>query len=69
MGRTRLQTKVETVQKIVLNKQEAMVYLGVGEDYLEKLRNENEVVFSRKDRMIWYDLESINRFLRKHRVN
>lgn len=69
MGRTRLQTKVETVQKIVLSKQEAMAYLGVGEDYLEKLRNENEVVFSRKDRMIWYELESINRFLRRHRVN
>ena len=40
MGRTKLQAKVEPAPKRWLNKQEAMAYLGVGEDYLSKLRNE-----------------------------
>ena len=32
MGRTKLQAKVEPAPKRWLNKQEAMAYLGVGED-------------------------------------
>ena len=43
MGRTKLQAKVEPAPKRWLNKQEAMAYLGVGEDYLSKLRNEAKV--------------------------
>ena len=69
MGRTKLQAKIVPVQKVVLNKEEAMAYLGVGEDYLAKLRNENEIVFSQKDRKVWYDLESLNRFIRRYKVN
>lgn len=33
MARTKKIGKVEPVQKTVLNKQEAMAYLGVSEDY------------------------------------
>lgn len=69
MGRTKLQAKVESVQKRWLNKQEAMAYLGVGEDYLAKLRNEAKISFYQEGRMIWYDLASIDRFVLKNKVN
>lgn len=69
MGRTRLQAKVEPATKRWLNKQEAMSYLGVGEDFLEKLRNESLISYSQfGSRMIWYDLSSLDRFIQKHRV-
>ena len=48
MGRTKLQAKVEPAPKRWLNKQEAMAYLGVGEDYLSKLSNEAKVSFSQE---------------------
>lgn len=69
MGRTKIQAKVESVQKRWLNKQEAMAYLGVGEDYLAKLRNEAKISFYQEGRMIWYDLASIDRFVIKNKVN
>ncbi|WP_042372611.1 MerR family transcriptional regulator [Bacteroides neonati] len=69
MARTKKIGKVEPVQKTVLNKQEAMAYLGVSEDYLTKLRENNEVVFHQDGRMIWYDLRSIDRFLLRNKVN
>lgn len=48
MARSRIQTKVEAVPKRWLNKQEAMAYLGVGEDYLARLRNEAKISFSKR---------------------
>lgn len=68
MARSRIQTKVEAVPKRWLNKQEAMAYLGVGEDYLVRLRNEAKISFSQEGRMIWYDLSSIDRFVLKNKV-
>ena len=38
--------KVETVQKVWLNKKEAMAYLGCKEDFLRKLRENAEIKFS-----------------------
>lgn len=68
MGRTKLQAKVVPAQKKWLNKQEAMAYLGVGEDYLTKLRNEAKISFYQDGRMIWYDLASIDRYIIKNKV-
>lgn len=68
MGRTKLQAKVVPAQKKWLSKQEAMAYLGVGEDYLTKLRNEAKVSFSQDGRMIWYDLASIDRYILKNKI-
>lgn len=68
MGRTKLQAKVVPAQKKWLSKQEAMAYLGVGEDYLTKLRNEAKVSFSQDGRMIWYDLASIDRYILRNKV-
>lgn len=60
--------KVEPVQKKWLSPHEAMAYLGCSQDYLEKLRNSAEISFSQKGRMIWYNLESIDRFLNRNKV-
>lgn len=66
MGRT--VGKIIQINKIWLTKKEAMTYLGCGENYLQKLRDNAEVSFSRDGKMIWYDLESIDRFLRRKKV-
>lgn len=60
--------KIETVPKIWLSKDEAKAYLGCGDDYLDKLREDAKVSFSKDGKMIWYDLNSINKFLNKMRV-
>lgn len=70
MPRTKVQVKVEPVPKRWLNKQEAMAYLGVGEDFLDRLRDEALVSFSQfGKKMIWYDLASLDRFVLKNKVN
>ena len=69
MGRTRTTVKIESAPKRWLNKQEAMAYLGVGEDYLSKLRNNADISFSQDGRMIWYDIASLDRFILKNKVN
>lgn len=69
MGRTKIQAKIEPVPKRWLNKHEAMAYLGVGEDFLDKLRNNALVSFSQfGSRMIWYDLASLDKFIIKNKV-
>ena len=60
--------KVEPVAKKWLSKTEAMAYLGVSEDYLMTLRNAAEISFSQRERMRWYDLASIERFLTRNKV-
>lgn len=66
MGRT--VGKIININKTWLTKKETMTYLGCSEDYLQKLRDNAEVSFSRDGKMIWYDLESIDRFLRRKKV-
>ena len=69
MASSRIQVKVESVPKRWLSKQEAMAYLGVGEAFLDKLRNEALVSFSQfGSKMIWYDLASLDRFILKNKV-
>lgn len=68
MGRIRTTVKVEPAPKRWLNKQEAMAYLGVGEDFLDRLRNEALVSFSQFGRKIWYDMASLDRFVLKNKV-
>ncbi len=65
---TRKIGKIQEVEKIWLSKDEAKAYLGCSDDFLERLRNEAQVSFSQFGKMIWYDLQSINRFLAKNRV-
>ena len=60
--------KVQEVQKIWLSKDEAKAYLGCSDDFLARLRNEAMVSFSQFGKMIWYDINSINRFLARNKV-
>ena len=60
--------KVQEVQKIWLSKDEAKAYLGCSDDFLARLRNEALVSFSQFGKMIWYDINSINRFLVRNKV-
>lgn len=61
--------KIEPVQKKWLSKAEAMAYLGCSEDFLRILRDKALVSFSQfGSKMIWYDLQSMERFVNKHKV-
>ena len=70
MGRTRTTVKVEPVPKRWLNKQEAMSYLGVGEDYLTKLRNEAKIHFymASDGKKIWYEQKELDRYVQSCKV-
>jgi len=68
MARPRKTVKVEAIEKRWLNKQEALAYLGCGERYLAKLRDEAKVSFSRDGKMIWYDLRSLDLFISRNKV-
>lgn len=51
-----------------LSTREACNYLDCGIDFLENLRNKAEVSFAKYGRTIWYDLNSIQRFLSRNKV-
>lgn len=68
MGRPKKTFKVEPVEKKWLNKQEALAYMGCGERYLTKLRDEAKVSFARDGKMIWYDLRSLDLYISKNKV-
>lgn len=60
--------KVEPVQKKWLSMREAMAYLGCSERSLRELKNNAEVKFAKRGRMIWYELQSLDRFFERNRV-
>lgn len=60
--------KVEPVQKKWLSMREAMAYLGCSERFLRELKNNAEVKFTKRGRMIWYELQSLDRFFERNRV-
>lgn len=69
MARTKQIGKIQEVPKTWLSKDEAMAYLGCSADFLQTLRDNALVSFSRfGNKMYWYDLASIDRFLAKNRV-
>lgn len=65
---TRIVGKIEPVKKTWLSPEEAMNFLGCDEKELNKLRNNAEFTFARRKSMIWYELGSIERFLKRHIV-
>ncbi len=60
--------KVEPIPKRWLSKDEAMAYLGCSDKYLDKLRYNAQVSFAQDGRKIWYELQSIDRFLNRKKV-
>ena len=45
-----------------------MAYLECSRDYLNKLRYNAQVSFAQDGKKIWYNLQSIDRFLNRKRV-
>lgn len=60
--------KVQPVNKIWLSRKEAMCFLGCADDYLRKVRKSGQVSFCRDGRMIWYNVNSLQRYIEKHKV-
>lgn len=61
--------KVEPILKKWLSKDEAKAYLGCSDRFLQTLRDTAQVSFSRfGNKMYWYELASIERFLMKNKV-
>lgn len=60
--------KVQPVNKIWLSREEAMCSLGCADDYLRKVRESGQVSFCRDGRMIWYNVNSLQRYIEKHKV-
>lgn len=61
--------KVEPIPKRWLSKKEAMSYLGCSDDFLKSLRDEGMISFSQfRNKMIWYDAQSIDLFILKNKV-
>lgn len=65
---TRIVGKVEPVKKTWLSKEETMNFLGIDENALNTLRQNAEFTFARRKSTIWYELASIERFLKRHIV-
>lgn len=69
MAKERVLGKVMPVQKKWLTREEAMAYLGCSKDHLEDMRNRADISYSKiAPRIILYDLESIDRFIERHRI-
>lgn len=62
------QGKVEPVHKTWLSAREARAYLDCSDDFLQMLRDEARVSFSRVGGKYFYNLESIDRLLIKNKI-
>lgn len=61
--------QVKAADKLWLSTNEAMKYLDCSARFLEQLREEGEITYSRySKKSIWYLKSSIDRFLSKHIV-
>lgn len=69
MRTPRIVGKIEPVPKKWLSKDEAKAYLGCSDKFLQTLRDTAQITFSRYgNKMYWYELSSIERFLTKNKV-
>lgn len=64
----RQQGKVKEVEKTWLSAREAKAYLDCSDDFLQMLRDEARVSFSRVGGKYFYNLESIDRLLIKNKI-
>ena len=69
MPKQKIIGKIEPVQKKWLSPEEAKTYLGCSDKFLQKLRDNALISFSRFGRnMFWFEIASIDRFLQKNKV-
>lgn len=61
--------QIQEVEKVWLNTEEAMKYLGCSPEFLKKIRDKGEVTYSQYGgKALWYLKASIDQFLSKHIV-
>lgn len=60
--------KVEAVRKTWLSSREAKAYLDCSDDFLQMLRDEAKISFSRVGGKYFYNLESIERLILKNKI-
>ena len=60
--------RIKEVEKVWLSSREVRAYLDCSDDYLQKLRDEANISFSRIGNKYWYDLRSIDLLIRKNIV-
>ena len=66
----RIEARVEPVPRKWLSRMEAKNLLGCSDKFLQTLRDEGQVRFAKyRNKMYWYDLQSVERFLERNRVN
>lgn len=68
MPRAKKVMEIARIEKKWLSSSETKRYLDCSDNYLQKLREEAQVSFSRYGGKFWYELSSIDRFIQKHRV-
>ena len=62
------QATVTQIEKIWLSNKEAQVYLGVGMDFLKKLRSSGRISFFKVGTTVFYRKRDIDRLIEKNRV-
>lgn len=62
------QGKIEPIRKIWLSAREAKAYLDCSDDFLQMLRDEAKISFSRVGGKYFYNLESIERLILKNKI-
>ena len=60
--------RIKEVEKVWRSSREVRAYLDCSHDYLQKLRDEASISFSRIGNKYWYDLRSIDLLIRKNIV-
>lgn len=60
--------RIKEVEKVWLSSREVKAYLDCSDDYVQKLRDEARISFSRIGNKYWYDLRSIDLLIRKNKV-
>lgn len=60
--------KVQPVNKIWPSREEGMAFLGCADDCLRKVRESGQVSFCRDGRMVWHNVNSLQRYIGKHKV-
>lgn len=60
--------KVQPVEKIWLSREETTAFLGCTERFLRDLKDSGEISYSKYKGTIWYNLDSLKRFLNRHKI-
>jgi len=60
--------RIKEVEKIWLTTKDACTYLGVGKDFMQRMRNSGTLHFYKIGKMIWYKVSDLDRLIERNRV-